>query len=181
MTDRYDFTDRGGWTNGRVDCGRQDRQSPPISMNVQVRPWIRLPRREIMHAGCRRWRLGWSSIYQISPPNPGSQNWLAADGARMHACIHGIASAASGLYGNNGNPPLPPSSASSELWEASITCNRTVQFIRAQLQWQLSKQLYFRTWVHINLVVREITRDFKLSPTYSQDRTWFNIHISHVT
>jgi len=62
-----------------------------------------------------------------------------------------------------------------------LYCNRAIQFIRAQVLKPLPRQLVCCTWAHINPVVREITRDFNLSTTYSQDRTWFSNHTSHVT
>ena len=60
-------------------------------------------------------------------------------------------------------------------------CNRTVQFIRAKVQYLSPKRSNYHTWAHINPVVRWNHERSQTNQHTNQDRTWFNItsHMLH--
>ena len=40
------------------------------------------------------------------------------------------------------------------------------------------KRSHCHTWAHINPAVHRVPRRVSIQPTYNQDRTWFNIHVT---
>lgn len=77
-----------------VDCGRLDRQSPihfhERTVKVHVHGYDCMPRCEISNSCCLcRWRLIWSSIFQISPPPaPAVKIGELAAKSSVNSCMH---------------------------------------------------------------------------------------------